>query len=99
MAGTGFFALWLAAWLATRKRKDVDQTQIPHIALAAMAGLFIGAHLLYGAVNFRIFIRAARDHFSLIHSVTDFMYLLAAIFGGMFSTEGFSALLSERRGI
>lgn len=94
MAGTGFFALWLAAWLATRKRKDVDQTQIPHIALAAMAGLFIGAHLLYGAVNFRIFIRAARDHFSLIHSVTDFMYLLAAIFGGMVFYGGlFGALV------
>ena len=44
-AGIGFFAMWLAAWLATRRQNDIDQNHIPHIAVTAMAGLFLGAHL------------------------------------------------------
>ena len=83
MAVIGFFSMWLAAWIATRKQKDIDQNHVPHIALAAMAGLFIGAHILYGIVNFGILIRAAKDHFSLLHSFGDYAMLFVSVFGGM----------------
>lgn len=83
MAAIGFFSVWFVAWLVTRKQENVDQNHVPHIALAAMLGLFIGAHILYGAVNFGILINAARDHFSHMHSLTDYVYLFAYVFGGM----------------
>ena len=83
MAVIGFFSMWLAAWIATRKQKDIDQNHVPHIALAAMAGLFICAHILYGIVNFGILIRAAKDHFSLLHSFGDYAMLFVSVFGGM----------------
>ena len=56
MASIGFFVMCLVAWLVTRRQSDIDTTQIVHIALAAMAGLFVGAHVLYGAVNIRILV-------------------------------------------
>ena len=83
MGSIGFFVMWLAAWLATKNRKEIDQNHVPHIALSAMGGLCIGAPLLYGAVNFHMFINAARDHFSQMHSYMDFFVLFAYIFGGM----------------
>ena len=83
MGGIGFFSLWLVAWLVTRKQKEIDQNHVPHIALAAMAGLFIGAHILYGVVNSGILIRAAKDHFSLLHTFWDYVGLFGNIFGGM----------------
>lgn len=95
MAGIGFFVMWLAAWLATRKRQEIDQNHVPHIAVAAMAGLFIGAHILYGIVNFRIFINAARDHFSQLHTLIDWVFLFGYIFGGMVFYGGlFGAILA-----
>ncbi|MBQ9902448.1 MAG: prolipoprotein diacylglyceryl transferase [Clostridia bacterium] len=83
MAGIGFFSLWFVAWIVTRKQKEIDQNHVPHIALAAMAGLFIGAHILYGVVNFGIFIRAFNDNFSLLHTFRDYVLLFVQIFGGM----------------
>ena len=83
MGSIGFFALWLVAWLVTRKQSEIDQTQILHIALAAMGGLFVGAHLLCGVVNFHILINAAKDHFSQLHYLMDYLTLFAAVFGGM----------------
>ena len=83
MAGIGFFTMWFAAWLVTRKQKEIDQNHVPHIAIAAMAGLFLGAHILYGIVNFGIFINAAKDHFSLLHSIWDYAGLFGMVFGGM----------------
>ena len=83
MGSIGFFALWLVAWLVTRKQSEIDQTQILHIALAAMAGLFVGAHVLCGAVNFHILIHAAKDHFSQLHYLMDYLTLFVAVFGGM----------------
>ncbi len=83
MASIGFFAMWLVAWLATRKRTEIDQNHVPHIALAAMAGLIIGAHLLGTAVNFHMLINAVRDNFSQMHSYADYLTLFAYVFGGM----------------
>ena len=83
MACLGFFAVWLVSKLATRHDARVNQTQIPHIALAAMGGLLVGAHLLYGIVNARILINAANDHFSRVHSFNGFLMLLGLTFGGM----------------
>ena len=83
MSCVGFFSLWIVSRLATRKDSRVDQTQVPHIALAAMAGLFVCAHLLYGVVNIRIIINAANDHFSHVHSFFGFITLLGMVFGGM----------------
>ena len=96
MGSIGFFAIWLAASLATRRRSEIDRTQILHICLAAMAGLFVGAHLLYGVVNFRILMNAARDHFSLLHSFTDYIGLLVYVFGGMVFYGGlFGAIIGS----
>ena len=83
MAGIGFFALWLVAWLVTRRQKEIDQTQVPHIALAAMLGLFIGAHILYGIVNTGMLVRAVKDNFSLLHSLRDYLMFFGIMFGGM----------------
>ena len=83
MASIGFFVMCLVAWLVTRRQSDIDTTQIVHIALAAMAGLFVGAHVLYGAVNIRILVNAVKDHFSLLHSPMDYLNLFIVIFGGM----------------
>ena len=83
MAGIGFFMMWLAVWLVTRKQKEVDQNHVPHIALSAMLGLFIGAHILYGIVNFGMLIRAVKDHFSLLHTLQDYGMFFGLMFGGM----------------
>ena len=94
MACLGFFAVWLVSKLATRHDARVNQTQIPHIALAAMGGLLVGAHLLYGIVNARILINAANDHFSRVHSFNGFLMLLGLTFGGMVFYGGlFGALI------
>ena len=83
MAAIGFFAMWLVAWLVTRKQKNIDQNHVPHIALAAMLGLFIGAHILFGVVNSGKLIRAIKDHFSLLHTFTDYANFFGIVFGGM----------------
>lgn len=83
MAVVGFLAVLLAARAGCRDRNDIDRTQIIHIALAAMGGLVIGAHLLYGAVNLKVFIIACQDGFSQIHSLGEFLMLIVTIFGGM----------------
>ena len=82
-AGIGFFAMWLAAWLATRRQNDIDQNHIPHIAVTAMAGLFLGAHLLFGIVNIRPLFLAIADGFSQLPSLLSVMFFLGRIFGGM----------------
>ena len=82
-AATGFVALLIIAWLITRRRNDIDQTQILHISLASMGGAVIGAHLLYGIVNFRVLIIAAKDGFSQIHSFLEMTELIGSVFGGM----------------
>lgn len=83
MAVIGFFAMWGVALLATRKRDGIDRTQIAHIAVCAMAGLFIGAHLLYGVVNSCRWVEAARDGFSRLHGVSGFLMQAWLICGGM----------------
>ena len=94
MAGFGFFIMWLAAWLVTRKRKEIDQNHVPHVALAAMLGLFIGAHILYGVVNSGMLVKAAKDHFSLLHSFGNYLILFGTVFGGMVFYGGlFGALI------
>lgn len=83
MAVIGFFAMWGVALLATRKRDGIDRTQIAHIAVCSMAGLFIGAHLLYGVVNSYRWVEAARDGFSRLHGVSGFLMQAWLICGGM----------------
>ena len=82
-AGIGFFAMWFVAWLATRKRPEIDQNQVPHIAVAAMAGLFVGAHILFGIVSTPILIHAIEDGFSKIHSFMELLAFLGSLIGGM----------------
>lgn len=79
----GFIAVFFVLWLICRKRTDVDHTQLPHLAVAAVIGTAIGAHLLYGIVNFRVFLYALNDDFSRLHTVTDYTGFVVSLFGGM----------------
>lgn len=83
MACAGFFSMWFAAWAVTRKQKEIDQNHVPHIALSAMLGLFIGAHILYGLVNCGMLVRAVNDNFSRLHNWKDYLLFFGNMFGGM----------------
>lgn len=83
MGTMGFLAVLLVTRFGCRNRNDVDYTQIVHIALAAVGGLVIGGHVLYGIVNFKVFIIALKDGFSMIHSIWEFFIFIGTIFGGM----------------
>lgn len=94
MGCAGFFSVWLVAWLATRKNRAIEQNHVPHAALAAMGGLFVGGHLLYGLVNCRALLHAAQDHFSLFHSFYDYLFFFSRLLGGMVFYGGlFGALI------
>lgn len=79
----GFFAILFVASLTSRKRNDIDRVHIPYISLTAMAGLIIGAHILFGIVNIKVLFHAIGDGFSKIHSFTELIMFFVYLFGGM----------------
>ena len=94
MAALGYAIVLLMLRQLCRNRNDVDHTQLIHLSLAAMGGLAIGAHLLYGLVHYRVVLIAYRDHFSQLHSIADYLQFVVTLFGGMVFYGGlFGAIL------
>lgn len=70
-------------YLMVRDRDDIRKDQLLHIALAAFAGLFVGAHILYGITNYKK-IMWVFGHLSIVtESFDNLFYVLNDIFGGM----------------
>ena len=90
----GFFSMCFVARSASRDRNDIDRVHIPYVVLTAMAGLILGAHLLFGIVNMKALIHAIQDGFSQIHSFMEFIMFFVYLFGGMVFYGGlFGAIL------
>lgn len=70
-------------YLLVRERNDLRKDQLLHIALAGFAGMFIGAHILFGLTNYRKIVWIFKNFSVFTHSYKTVFYFLSDIFGGM----------------
>lgn len=80
-------------YLLVRERNDLRKDQLLHIALAGFAGMFVGAHLLFGLTNLRKIIWVFQNFSVFMHSYKTVFYFLGDIFGGMVFYGGFFGAL------